>query len=422
MVDPPSTGGPDQTVQSMYQAMGYMSTETQTESAITPDMIEQQLLRLQRSSHFIHSRRYPGFLNYVVRKTMDGHAEELKERTIGIEVFGRAPEYDLNADPIVRVTAGEVRKRLAQYYYEPTHQHELRIELHPGSYIPEFRFSSIPKASPLALDPSVAFIEASGLDSLLDFEKSPLSHTKFFQKRQPLFFLILSIAVLAAVAFILHSYQTSSEFFFWRPVLDSNGPVLISVGSVQMPIDQALSSPPVALADSIAISDIQQVLFTHEKASSIQSSSQTTFSDLQKGPVILISGFDNPWTMRLTESLRFHFFRSAYAVYEIQDRADPNNPKWAVNTLTPIPNLAHDFGLIARFNDRTTDQVIVVAAGIKENGTIAAAEMISDPKYLAILHNAVHLTKQKQNFEAVIETQIINGNPGPPRIVAAYTW
>ena len=402
--------------------MGSMSTDTQTEAPISRDVIEQQLLRLQNSPHFIHSRRYPSFLNYVVRKTMDGHAEELKERTIGIEVFGRAPEYDLNADPIVRVTAGEVRKRLAQYYYEPAHQHELRIELHPGSYVPEFRFSSTPQAPSLTHDPAVALTAVSALDFLLGIQKSQEKRPAFFSRRSPFLFLALSLAILAAVALGLRLYQVNSEDFFWRPILNSSGPVLISVGFVQMPLDQALSTPPVALSDTIAISDIQQVLFTNVKASSIQSSAETTFSDLQKGPVVLISGFDNPWTMRLTESLRFHFLRSAYAVFEIQDRADPNNPKWAVNTLTPIPNLAHDFGLIARFNDRTTDQVIVVAAGIKENGTIAAAEMISDPKYLAILHNAVHLTKQKQNFEAVIETQIINGNPGPPRIVAAYTW
>jgi len=399
-----------------------MSTEIQTESSVTPELIEQQLLRLQSSSHFSHSRRYPSFLNYVVRKTMEGHAEELKERTIGVEVFGRAAGYDLNADPIVRVTAGEVRRRLAQYYYEPTHQHELRIELHPGSYVPEFRFSSAAQVSPLEHDPQVALISASTSDSPLPLQRSQQTHATFLQRRSRLAFFALLFAAITAVILGIHWYQASAEDFFWHPLLDSKDPTLISVGSVQMPSDQALSSPPVALADAIAVSDIQQVLLTHAKASSIQSSAQTTFSDLQKGPVILISGFDNPWTMRLTESLRFHFFRAAHAVYEIQDRADPDNPKWAINTLTPIPNLTHDFGLIARFNDPTTNQVIVVAAGIKEDGTIAAGQMISNRKYLAKLRDALHLTKQKQNFEAVIETQIIDAEPGPPRIVAIHSW
>ncbi len=84
--------------------------------------MEKQLGRLRSSPLFSHSRRYPLFLDYVVRKTLSGQGDELKERTVGIEAFGRASDYDLNADPVVRVTAGEVRKRLAQYYYEPDHQ------------------------------------------------------------------------------------------------------------------------------------------------------------------------------------------------------------------------------------------------------------------------------------------------------------
>lgn len=96
-----------------------MLNKTHPDQAITPEIIEGQLERLQKSPHFSHSQRYPCFLNYVVRQTLQGHQDDLKERNIGVEAFGRAPDYDLNEDPIVRVTASEVRRRLAQYYYEP---------------------------------------------------------------------------------------------------------------------------------------------------------------------------------------------------------------------------------------------------------------------------------------------------------------
>ena len=105
-----------------------MIKESLTADAAPAELVEQQLVRIQNSPHFSNSRRYPGFLNYVVRQTLAGCQNELKERTIGVEAFGRKPGYDLNADPVVRVTAGEVRKRLAQYYYEPEHLEELRIE------------------------------------------------------------------------------------------------------------------------------------------------------------------------------------------------------------------------------------------------------------------------------------------------------
>ncbi len=70
--------------------------------------------------------------------TLAGRSAELKERLLGIEVFRRAPDYDTNTDPVVRVTAAEVRKRIAQYYQEPGHAHEIRIDVPTGSYVPHF--------------------------------------------------------------------------------------------------------------------------------------------------------------------------------------------------------------------------------------------------------------------------------------------
>src|ERR1019366_8610359 len=73
--------------------------------------------------------------------TLAGDTSSLKERTLGIEVFGRAPDYDTSQDPIVRSGAAEIRKKLAQYYQEPGHGSEVRIELLSGSYIAEFHFN-----------------------------------------------------------------------------------------------------------------------------------------------------------------------------------------------------------------------------------------------------------------------------------------
>src|ERR1700679_3670581 len=101
-------------------------------------VIREQLERLLAHPLFSNSKRYPALLAYTVDQTLKGNAAELKERSIGIEVFGRAPSYDANADPVVRITAGEVRKRLVQYYYDSTHDGELVIELPIGSYVPVF--------------------------------------------------------------------------------------------------------------------------------------------------------------------------------------------------------------------------------------------------------------------------------------------
>lgn len=181
-------------------------------------------------------------------------------------------------------------------------------------------------------------------------------------------------------------------------------------------------SDPIAVSDATALSSIQQVLSTRSKASTLESSTSTSFSDLQKGPIVLISGFNNQWTMRLTESLRFHFVRSSTDEYMIQDHDNPANHQWEINTAAPFVKMNTDFGIVARFHDPTTEQIVIVAAGIGENGTIAASRVLTDDKYLTELKTARLMPRRDQNFEAIVETQIIDGKPGPPRIVATHTW
>src|ERR1700689_5021777 len=102
-------------------------------------LVREQLNRLLAHPLFTNSKRYPVFLAYTVEQALLGNAGELKERTIGVEAFGREPNYDANLDPVVRTTAAEVRKRLIQYYYNTDHFGELIVELPLGSYVPSFR-------------------------------------------------------------------------------------------------------------------------------------------------------------------------------------------------------------------------------------------------------------------------------------------
>src|ERR1700722_12677437 len=103
------------------------------------EAIRRQLDKLVSNRLFGSSKRYPQFLRYVVEESLQGRAENLKERTLGIQVFAREPDYDTNLDHIVRSTASEVRKRLRLYYHEPGHESEVFIDLPPGTYVPVFR-------------------------------------------------------------------------------------------------------------------------------------------------------------------------------------------------------------------------------------------------------------------------------------------
>jgi hypothetical protein len=103
------------------------------------------------SSEFCTSRRCQEFLSHLVQHSLSGDFDGIKERILGIRVFGRQADFDTSYDSIVRVTASDVRKRLLRFY-TTTPAGAIRIELPPGLYIPEFhRVSGEPASSMMTM-------------------------------------------------------------------------------------------------------------------------------------------------------------------------------------------------------------------------------------------------------------------------------
>jgi hypothetical protein len=100
-------------------------------------LLRQHLKEIVEGTAFRGSHRSGQFLSYIVEQAVTGNFESLKERAIGVELFGRSPSYDTGEDAIVRVTASDVRKRLLQHYGQYGSASAFRISLPLGSYIPE---------------------------------------------------------------------------------------------------------------------------------------------------------------------------------------------------------------------------------------------------------------------------------------------
>ncbi|HEX8926052.1 MAG TPA: hypothetical protein VF786_09685, partial [Terriglobales bacterium] len=81
-----------------------------------------------------------------------------------------------------------------------------------------------------------------------------------------------------------------------------------------------------------------------------------------------------------------------------------------------------DYALVARFVDPATDKPVVIAAGLARGGTVAAGEFLVSPQHIKEL--AVRAPKgwQHKNIEVVLETQVIDGRSGPPRVAAMHVW
>jgi len=124
--------------------------------------VRAELTRLLESTAFRTSKRCREFLEYIVGHTISGPSGALKERAIGVELFQLPQDFDPGQHTIVRVTANEVRKRLAQYYLaENGSHHPVRIDLPPGSYRAEFRWE-MPAAEPVVTAPPACEPPAPG--------------------------------------------------------------------------------------------------------------------------------------------------------------------------------------------------------------------------------------------------------------------
>jgi len=115
--------------------------------------IRQHLARVVASAVFRDSLRLKHFLTFVVETTLAGSADRIKSYTIAIEALGRGSDFDPQADPIVRVEAGRLRRALAHYYATAGRDDALLIELPLGNYVPIFRRRHAEASDRMSSDP-----------------------------------------------------------------------------------------------------------------------------------------------------------------------------------------------------------------------------------------------------------------------------
>ena len=107
-------------------------------SVPSPQAIRAQLARLLASPSLQANPRAVALLSYVVEKAIEGRADEIKQTTVGAEVFGRPASYDPRRDSVVRSVARQLREKLNEYYLNGGTSDPVRIELPKGSYVPLF--------------------------------------------------------------------------------------------------------------------------------------------------------------------------------------------------------------------------------------------------------------------------------------------
>jgi len=398
-----------------------------------------ELRNILSSPPFRNSVRSKQFLSYVVQHKLEGREEFLKERIIGTDVFLRKADYATSDDSVVRVQAGEVRRRLERYYHTPPSPSPVHIELPLGSYAPEFRWLS--SAPPL------------------ETETPATARQRWLRWMVGVLAVSLALTVAFASRFPNRAHKESALEQFWSPIFGTSQPVLICLakpvlyrpslelyrryskdhpGTFQTEVeryDQPLPIDPkeklvwgdmrpytdygVAMGD-VYVAARLSALFDHiNKPSQLRIGTNYSFEDLRNSPAVVVGAFNNRWTMQMTSNLRFAFVEQD-GNFRIQEQGPSGTARSWV--LGPNGEIVEDFAIVTRLLDAKTGQVLIAAAGIGANGTQAAGEFISRRDYLEAAFRSAPPDWQKKNLQVVLQSSVTDSVAGPPRVVATYFW
>ncbi len=99
----------------------------------------EELERVLNHPEISRSTSLVRFLSFICNKYFEGQTDDIREYSIAVEALGRKESsFDSHVDPIVRVTARSLRKKLRTLYKTDWRDHPLQIVLPLGHYVPEF--------------------------------------------------------------------------------------------------------------------------------------------------------------------------------------------------------------------------------------------------------------------------------------------
>ncbi|MGH2507881.1 MAG: hypothetical protein ACRDHZ_10840 [Ktedonobacteraceae bacterium] len=377
------------------------------------ECVRKHLNELLSSRQFYGSRRSTQFLRYVVEEALAGHGLEIKERNIAVDLFSRHNDFDAQQDSIVRVSANEVRRRLANAYKAGL-GHVLHIEVPVGSYVPVFHFDGN--------------------------EDAPLKHKLRHRWWRRLIAaagigiagVMIAIAVLQQVG-----SRASSLDIFWQPFRHQSLPVLISLPaptvltlkhpekslSLQAQLEIPASEVTwrmnlfVGTGAALGAARFAEQLTLRHQAFFLKFGTDVSFADLSRSAAILLGAFSSPLSLEIANKLRFRF-QTTDKQHCIVDSTQPSR-RWCV----PRPESTEatkGYALVCRLINTDSGHPILLVAGIGARDTQAAVEFLSNESYFsAFARSAPHGWSHK-DCEIVLRNSVHGAVPGIPTIVASY--
>jgi hypothetical protein len=396
------------------------------------------LERLAGSSQLKRATRLRELLLYVGQSSLKEGRGQVHEQEIGAKVFGRPEGYDTSVDNIVRTNVSDLRKRIENYFNAEGQDEPVVMEIPRGSYLPVFHRRPTETANGADNSEAANNAEAETAPQLAVWQRPRWE---------------LAVTIAAAVVIValsagcfalwneLHTAGVSvfpatnsaAVAEFWEPILREKGDILICAGgNVLAPnavkpmlgvitAGKDIDYPYFSITTVSAVAMLSSLIEGGGATPRFAFAATTPLPQFHEHPVILINAYNNHWTLRLAEPLRFHFSPELGEInHSILDRMRPD-VAWKRDTSVPYES-ADDYGLVARFWDSTTDNWVLILAGLGRNGTEAAAQVVTSPQYLEMLRQQAGTDFTNRNVEAVLKLSVIEGKTGAPTIVAVHVW
>jgi hypothetical protein len=452
----------------------------QSEHEVTA--LQHHLREIIEGPAFKSSHRSGQFLKYVVDQSIAGHFESLKERLIGVQLFGRSPSYDTGEDAIVRVTASEVRRRLLQHYGTSTAPTEYRVNLPSGSYVPLITRSNHPEVAPIEAVNGHSALQAphdveTADEPTLSAASAPHGASELspvvalepprIPARQTGWWWLFAVLVLALNAGLWLSVRAPSaratpvplSYLPWSALLHSTSPIVVITSDPNIAEIQGFTGGQISLSDYANHNYLagpnkltpDQEFFCHnvlrgDKAASVdtpiavsaaelaQSASRKVevrgardieLSDLKTDTnfIFLGSPRSNPWSGLFSDQLDFKFVYDKTTGKEFIFNAHPR-PKEQARYVATAPGWAtgQSYAILALLQNPDSNGRILLLAGASGEGTEAAGKLVTDlPRLSQALDQCGLLhAPPATNFEMLLRLNTMAGSPGNVDLIACH--
>ena len=437
-------------------------------------ILQQHLKEVIEGTAFRGSHRSGQFLRYVVDQAIAGHFDRLKERLIGIELFGRSPSYDTGEDAIVRVTASDVRKRLLQHYGLYGTTSKFRIGLPIGSYIPwisreppsngngnhgqsttvevhttlhhatalsepgadspesataiqatpgQVKFNRIWLILMLlvtALNMAIWGASWKHMDHLAAVPPSILPWSAFFSSPHAIE-LITSDPDIAEIQQYVGGKISASDYAHHHliPNPDNMTPEVQHFWGVILGDDKA------SFVDAKIAVQIAELARAHGKQIDMHAARNIQMSDLQTDDNFILMGSprSDPWSTLFSNQLDFRFTFDTRSGQEIIQNFHPKPNEAAQYVPTALGGATgQSYAIIALVQNPDQNGLVLLLAGANAEGTEAAGKLITDiPRFTAALEKCGILAMGPlKHFELLLKLNTMAGYPNNASVEACH--